>query len=424
MMFTENINMKLIITFLLVFLIINTNAQSYNKNILDSIKYYAKKTNSTDIAVWVDGKPIFNEKFDKPYDAVNIMSATKSFANLAIGILMQEGKIKSVDIPVHSFFKDRKDWDTGYKSMITVRHILNHTSGIEVVPTGKIYKYGNCVEFALNSNIKFKPGTKFQYNNNAINIISGIVKNTTGLSLSNFLNKSLFKPLGIKHTEWTTDAYMKTLMENTYSDSVFEKKSNALMQMGNNFAMDGLVISADDLVKVGLVLANNGILNNKRLIGKDWLKFSCLPSQKFLQTYGYSWWLIPDPKTYYLSIDDTNIEKAKKMGANDTLIQILKDSKGNYKNVDSLINFVEKTRFGKLLGVDYLFSLPLNVIFTDHVNKIIGFSAKGSFGNNLFILPKKKVVAARTIYQGNHKGFHDGIYDDFESLQDFLIRLR
>jgi hypothetical protein len=65
-----------------------------------------------------------------------------------------------------------------------------------------------------------------------------------------------------------------------------------------------------------------------------------------------------------------------------------------------------------------------SIICTDHVEKIIGFSAKGSYGNNLFILPQKRIVAARTIFQGNHQGIHDDIYDDFESLEEFLIKLR
>jgi CubicO group peptidase (beta-lactamase class C family) len=347
--------MKQLLSILSSFIFIAGNAQTYNKNILDSIKYYAKKNNSSDIAVWVDGKPILNEKFDQPFQAVNIMSATKSFANLAIGILIHEGKIKSIDVPVRTFFTERKDWDTGFKNKITLRHILNHTSGIEIIPTGKIYKYGNCVEFALNSNVKFEPGSKFQYNNNAINIISGIVKKITGMTFHNYLKEKLFQPLGIKNTEWSTDVYMKALVDKTYSDSVFEKKSSELMQKGNNFSMDGLVISAEDLVKVGLLLANNGKLKDKQLVGKEWLKFSCQAGQKSLKTYGYSWWLIPDPKTYYISIGDNNIEMAKKAGATDSLIQMMTDIKGNYKNMDSLINFVERSKFGKLLGEYYLY---------------------------------------------------------------------
>ena len=75
------------------------------------------------------------------------MSATKSIVSLAIGRLIDSGKITSLDQPVSDFYPE---WKQGRKKLITVRHLLNHTSGIQNPPiTTEIYASPDFVQLAL-----------------------------------------------------------------------------------------------------------------------------------------------------------------------------------------------------------------------------------------------------------------------------------
>jgi len=67
---------------------------------LDDLVKGAEKSHSDALVVWKDGKSVGEWYFGKPTAKIEAMSATKSVVNLAIGKLITDGKIKSVDQPV------------------------------------------------------------------------------------------------------------------------------------------------------------------------------------------------------------------------------------------------------------------------------------------------------------------------------------
>ncbi|MCU0439513.1 MAG: beta-lactamase family protein [Raineya sp.] len=416
------------ISMAMIFACLESNAQYKNNSLIDTIKKYAIKTNSSDIYIQQNGKVLLNEIYEKDFQNAYVMSATKSIASLAIGILLTEGKLKSIDIPISQIFNERQDWKTGRKSLITVRHILSHTSGIETVKTDKLYRYGNCVEFALNSEVKFEPGTKWQYNNNAINLLSGIVFKLTNKSLFEYLKEKLFKPLGIKDVEWVSDVYMKAYFESVDQNRTISKKEeDSLINKGNNYAMDGLEISSADLVKIGNLLLNNGKVNGRKIVDKNWIKESINYKNTLNPTYGFSWWLIPDPKNSYYSFENSNLVKCQSINNNDTLITVLKECISiKYPSIDAFFDQMDAIALKYNYNIEKFYTaIPLSILLTQHVNGIIGFYAAGTNGNVLYILPKRKIVAARTISQERHtSGMHDGVHDDFPLLQDYLMKLK
>src|SRR5690606_11701219 len=66
-----------------------------------------------------------------PPGPIELMSATKSVVALGIGQLIGQGHIKSLDQPVADFYPE---WKQGQKRDITIRMLLNHTSGLQNVP--------------------------------------------------------------------------------------------------------------------------------------------------------------------------------------------------------------------------------------------------------------------------------------------------
>ncbi len=65
---------------------------------------------------------------DNAPELVECHSVLKSIASLAVGKLIADGKLYSVDNPVYTLYPE---WKQGYRKAITIRHLLNHTSGIE-----------------------------------------------------------------------------------------------------------------------------------------------------------------------------------------------------------------------------------------------------------------------------------------------------
>ncbi|WP_201800640.1 serine hydrolase domain-containing protein [Myxococcus xanthus] len=78
---------------------------------------------------------------------IESMSATKSVVSMAIGMLIDEGKIPSVDTPVSTWFPE---WKEGLKGQVTLRHLLSHTSGLAAQRTDmRLYEAKNFVRYAL-----------------------------------------------------------------------------------------------------------------------------------------------------------------------------------------------------------------------------------------------------------------------------------
>src|SRR5690606_30258640 len=116
-----------------------------------------------------DGEILAEWYFGRERGPIEAMSVVKSLVAVGIGRLITLGKIESLDQPVHAFFPE---WKQGRKADITLRHILNHTSGLQNVRnTGvEIYPAPDALKLALAAELSDDPGAKFAYNNKAVNL--------------------------------------------------------------------------------------------------------------------------------------------------------------------------------------------------------------------------------------------------------------
>jgi len=100
-------------------------------NALKALVDGAKASQSDTFLVMRDGKVLAD--YRRPGAAaapIDMMSCTKSLVGLAVGRLVTQGKLKSVDEPVSDFYPE---WKQGNKAKITIRMLLNHTSGLQNV---------------------------------------------------------------------------------------------------------------------------------------------------------------------------------------------------------------------------------------------------------------------------------------------------
>lgn len=169
------------------------------------------------VMVIKDGKILFNKAYgvadlstglpmraDTPF---YIASVAKQFTAAAIIRLAEQGRL-SYDDHLVKYFPEFK----GFASTISLRHLLTHTSGLidhlDVIKDNNAgWTNKDVVQLLLRENrVLFGPGEKWSYSNSGYVLLAMIVEKVTGEKFSAYLGKSIFDPLGMKHTLVLDDA--------------------------------------------------------------------------------------------------------------------------------------------------------------------------------------------------------------------------
>ena len=171
------------------------------------------ETNDPGLAVLVaqDGKILFENGYGQadreqhvpviPQTTFLIASITKQFTASAILKLQEEGKL-SVKDKLSKYIPDFPRGDE-----VTLRHLLNHTSGIHNYNNdpGFFDRVTNhtteaIIEAMKKESYDFDPGMKWSYNNSGYLLLGYIVEKVSGQSYGDFLRDNFFQPLGMTNT--------------------------------------------------------------------------------------------------------------------------------------------------------------------------------------------------------------------------------
>ena len=196
-------------------------------------------------------------------------SMCKSITGMAIGLLIDEGKL-SLDENIYNIFPGKVNpLIKIFRPEITVRHLLTMTSGVTFNESG-IVSGNDWLESYLNAPVSGKPGTEFQYNSLNTYVLSAIVSARTEMTLEEYLRPRLFEPLGITRYLWET------------------------CPKGITKGGWGLFICPEDMAKLGQLYLNHGMWNEKQIIPADWIRESTtkqVDSIKGTYGYGYQIWM-------------------------------------------------------------------------------------------------------------------------------------
>jgi CubicO group peptidase (beta-lactamase class C family) len=137
-----------------------------------------------------------------------LASVTKQFTAMAVMLLVRDGKL-SYDQNLVDIFPDFPE----YGRSMTVRHLLNHTSGLpdyedlmpEVdanVPVEQVQIKDEAVLGLLKrqESAKFMPGTRWDYSNSGYVLLGLVVERISGMSFGRFLHHRIFAPLKMSST--------------------------------------------------------------------------------------------------------------------------------------------------------------------------------------------------------------------------------
>jgi len=392
--------------FFLLFVYCVKGQSAYKKEILEDMIRFNKEMKSDRLIVSIKDTITADVTFrGKPNDKFLIYSITKIFSGIAIGVLIDKKLIENPEVPVATFFEEWKN-DT-LKNKITIRHVLQHTSGLSANNGSQdIYPETDFVKFALNSSITTEPGQTFFYNNKAINLISGIVKKVTGQSLEQFIKENVFLPLNIYDYEWKSD------------------------KAGNTWAMDGLWLSANDLMKVGQMLCNFGEWNGKRILSESWcnMMFQMPLVNAMNEKYGYAMAIRSLPIQEKISITQKTIDTLNQLGLKSELVEKLQTlpKKDDYKYIELGTTLKKLFTTREIEDISSFASRNMIPLYTV-INGNFYIKHGGEYGLLMTAFPKQKKVVIR--YLGEKWGRtkkDDGTENKYlidDEIVNYMIRL-
>ena len=249
----------------------------------------------------------------KTDDIFRIASMTKAITMVGVMMLFEEGYF-TLDDPISKYIPEFSDMqvmveDTvnkSYnlekaKSQITIRHLLNHTSGLtyaffgqpyiaDIYMQDKIYNglgdsegtIGDMVKRLAKLPLVNQPGEKWQYGL-SMDVLGYLIEVISGQSFDEFLRDKIFIPLAMNDTYFYLPQQKVKRLTSLYGiDSSGQlKKLEGVDQTGvftdyvlhaentNYFSGGGgLVSTAEDYFKFLLMILNNGLCNNNQLLSR------------------------------------------------------------------------------------------------------------------------------------------------------------
>ena len=216
-----------------------------------SVDEMMTKTNTTAFLVMKNGAVIYEKYYNgiTKGELTQIFSVSKTITTTMLGVALQEGKIKSLNQKVCEFIPSFKK--PGLNE-ITLLHLAQMRSGLnydeykKIFQTLKFYHTKNLNKAVSNPELKYKPGTKFTYKSIDNQLLGMCISKAVGMPFTEYVNKKLFSKIGIEDSiEWSVDS-----------------KENKQPKF-----YGGLNISARDLAKFGQLIANDGVINGKIILG-------------------------------------------------------------------------------------------------------------------------------------------------------------
>jgi CubicO group peptidase (beta-lactamase class C family) len=309
-------------------------------------------------------------ELDDPDAPVETMSVTKSIVSVAIGALLHERKLTSVDQPVAALLPE---FDQPGKREITIRQLLAHTSGLEPEPTtAELYTRPDILAYALEAPLIGAPGEQFQYNNRAMALLAALIERAAGEPMDRYVARTLFAPLGIETFEWMHD------------------------EAGHPHAFAGLSLRAVDLGRIGELMVRGGEWDGRRIVDAAWIEASTRTPVPSFPRMSLSWWILPSWRLR--SLDAALLDEWRAAGVDPGFIAAIAPLAGQRLSPEDFRAAIVST-----LGEDGLERWQAQTWergllgCRDEVGPPAGFYAEGYLGQYLVVLPDAGLVAVRQV---------------------------
>jgi CubicO group peptidase (beta-lactamase class C family) len=225
----------------------------------------------------------------EPDMVFRIGSITKQFTAVAILMLAEQGKL-TLDDSISRFLPDYPTHDY----LITVRHLLTHTSGIKsytAMPEWppvwrKDFTVQELIDFFKYQPMVSAPGKRWAYNNSGYILLGAIIEKVSGQSYEQFIQQNIFDPLGMRQSYYDDPARIIQRRVAGYEMSSDGFVNAAYLSMTQPYAAGALASTVDDLALW------DSALYTERLLKHETLKQAHIPQSLMDGSstgYGYGW---------------------------------------------------------------------------------------------------------------------------------------
>ena len=193
-------------------------------------------------------------------------SMSKTFTGMAIGLLIDDGKLKLTDKVTDIVGNFANIWQMLKLRELTVENLLTMTSGVGFNESGALAG-DDWIKGFLSSALNEQPGRTFSYNSMNSYILSAIVTRLSGKSMHEFLQERIFDKLGIVQSFWETSPE------------------------GVTKGGWGMFIRPEDAARLGLLYLNKGKWKGEQIISEDFVtKATSKQVENDYFGYGYQLW--------------------------------------------------------------------------------------------------------------------------------------
>jgi CubicO group peptidase (beta-lactamase class C family) len=222
-----------------------------------------------------------------PDTKFRLASITKQFTSMVIMQFAGEGKIK-LDEKITTYLSDYRK-DTGDR--VTIRHLLNHTSGIPNYTSlpgfentqRNHYAVSDFVKKFASGDLEFEPGSQFNYSNSGYFLLGAIIERLAGKSYDAVLQERIFGPLGMKSSGYDVSETVLKKRASGYELRPDGYVNAQFIDMSVPFAAGGLYSTVGDLYRWDQALYGNDLLRGD------------LKAEMFkpgLRNYGFGWSMV------------------------------------------------------------------------------------------------------------------------------------
>ncbi|MDW8415151.1 MAG: serine hydrolase [Thermaurantiacus sp.] len=231
---------------------------------LNEARAYARATRSDGFLVWQGGAVQEASYFNGHREADLV--ASKSMAKMVVGILIgravAQGHIRSIDQPVADFVTE---WKGTPKATPTIRHFLWNSSGLTRFTYNDFAPWSLAMREYLSphheriliheTRLEYPPGREYDYSMITSDVLALVIERATGRRYAEYLGQELLKPIGAA------------------GGTVYVNRPGGLAHAGCC-----LNLPAESFLRLGILLAQDGVWEGRRLLPEGWVRDTVTPS--------------------------------------------------------------------------------------------------------------------------------------------------
>ncbi len=241
--------------------------------------------------VVLDGEKIVKEWYALGFTEKSLFqswSVGKSFTSSAVGIALDEGKIRSLDDSVGDYVPELAGSAYG---PVTVRNLLRMASGVQWeessddVPLHVSVSMGwrSTLQFAATRKKAEEQGRTYNYSSMNSAVLALVVQRATGVPFHRYMQEKVWGPSGMASTAYVGN------------------DSN-----GNGLGYCCIYATARDFARYGKMMLDGGVVKGRQVVPASWVSQATAPSG-VKSNYGLHWWIDPGEGFHATGFGDQKI---------------------------------------------------------------------------------------------------------------------